>query len=161
MINVSRKNLHLTDIFITDHYLELGNINYDVLVRLLNYEMVSYEDITYFPIQKQGIGSSKLNSGLLSKNLPFVFFVNVNRKNRNLQLFITYGLLTIKDKNNHNVFSPVVLIPVNIYYENGKLFFQQISRPIENQVLVHFLMKTNKINIVTPDKLNKIFDIDH
>ena len=59
MISISRKNGHLTDIFAADSYLELGNINYDVLVRLLNYEIVDYEDITYFPIQKHGVGSSR------------------------------------------------------------------------------------------------------
>lgn len=160
MISISRKNEHLTDIFTADSFLELGNINYDVLVRLLNYEMVDYEDVTYFPIQKHGIGSSAIKDDVLRKKLPFLFFANINRKNRNLQLFITYGLLTLKNKKNREIFAPVVLIPVEMYFENEKIFFQQIAKPIENQVLISHLGKTKNITLSIPDKLDKLSDLD-
>ena len=161
MISISRKNGHLTDIFAADSYLELGNINYDVLVRLLNYEIVDYEDITYFPIQKHGVGSSEIKDDLLRKKLPFLFFANINRKNRNLQLFITYGLLTLKNKQNREIFSPVVLIPVNMYFDGDKIFFQQIAKPIENQIMLSYVKKTKNITLAIPDKLDKLSDLDN
>ena len=105
------------------------------MVRLLNYELINYEDITYLPIQNRGLGKSNVKDEDLQNILPFLFYENVHKKNHPLQLFFTYGL--IKLKNEHNQES-VLTFSVNsnhIYLENNRCYIQQVSQPIENQVL--------------------------
>jgi len=159
-LNLTRTNNHLKEIFSSSNYIELGNINYDVLVRLLNYEMVSLEEISYLPIQRNGIGKSTVKNDALSKILPFIFFDNIHKKNSSSQLVITYGLLKLKDEFNREIFSPIVLIPVNIYIDEGKIFIQQVSRPTENAILIRYLSDVKKINIPVSEKLDTIYSID-
>ncbi len=158
---IDNDNRHLQDLYyLNSAYLELGSIDYDVMRRLLNFELIAYEDITYFPIQNKGIGRSEVNNENLRKILPFLFFERLNQKNKNNQLFISYGLLHQKDENNQEIFSPIALIPINIYFENDRIFIQQISRPIENSILINYLNKTKKIEISANEKLDSVYALD-
>ncbi|NLD26994.1 MAG: hypothetical protein GX661_06505 [Acholeplasmataceae bacterium] len=160
-LNIDSNNQHLIDIYYPDApYLELGCIDYHVLVRLLNYELIDFEDIAYFPIQNAGIGRGGVADEQLQKKLPFLFFERLNQKNKTAQLFITYGLLRHKNEKNNEIFSPAVLIPVNIYFENNRVFIQQISRPLENSILLTYISKTKNIDIVPTDKLDTAYAID-
>ncbi len=159
--NIESSNLHLLNIYTNNSsFLELGSIDYNILQRLLNYEIIAYEDLVYFPTQFVGIGRSQVSDEELRKTLPVLFFERLNQKNKNVQVFITYGLLRLKDEDNNEIFSPLVLIPVTIYFENDRIFIQQISRPIENSVVLKYLAKTKKIDIPLTDKLDTAYAID-
>lgn len=160
-LNIDSNNHHLIDIYYPDApYLELGCIDHHALVRLLNYEMINFEDLAYFPIQNAGLGRSRVADEKLQKVLPFLFFERLNQKNKTAQIFITHGLLRHKTENNEEIFSPVVLIPVNIYFENDRIFIQQISRPLENSILLSHLSLTKKMEIAPTDKLDTAYAID-
>lgn len=160
-LNISRISNHLKDVLSFPYYLELGTIDFNVLIRLLNYELVNLDDVTYYPIQNSGLGKCDVSSPTLRKILPFLFYHNLFETNRSLQLFITYGLLRYRDEIGKEIFAPIVLIPVNLYFEEDKVFVQQISRPIENSVLLSNLSETKKINIVPAEKLDTVYAIDH
>lgn len=160
-LNISLKETHLLDVYSnTSNYLELGTISFDTLHRLLNYEMINLEDISYFPIQNLGFSKSSIKNEKLKSNIPFLYYQNINQKGHPLQVFLTHGLLRYKNLNNKEVFSPLILIPVNIYFENGKIFFQQISSPIENTVLIENLRREHRLNIANVENLDSLFAIE-
>lgn len=155
------ENKHLLDIFsFKGTYLELGSIDYDVMKRLLNFELIDYEDLAYFPIQNHGLGKFEIAHDNLRRVLPFLFFERLHQKNKNLQLFITHALLQHKDDSNREIFSPIALVPVNIYFENDRIFIQQISRPIENTYLNNYLSQQRNIEISVSEKLDSVFSLD-
>lgn len=159
-LNINNSN-HLKDIYaFTSNYLEIGTIDYKTMVRLLNYELINYEDITYLPIQNRGLGKSNVKDEDLQNILPFLFYENVHKKNHPLQLFLTYGLIKLKNEHNQEMFSPLVLIPIHIYLENNRCYIQQVSQPIENQVLLKYLNDVKKINIPSNEKLDNAYAID-
>lgn len=158
---LNNDNRHLLDLFYQNGtYLELGSIDYDVLTRLLNFELIDCDDLSYFPIQKQGLGRFEVENDNLRKVLPFLFFERLHQKNKNNQLFITYGLLHHKDEHNREIFSPLALLPVNLYFEDGRIFIQQISRPIENTCLINYLMNEKNVEIASAEKIDSPYALD-
>lgn len=135
-IITSQKNIandtHLKNIFINDSYLELGIIDVDVIKRLLEYELININEITFFPVQNRGLGRSTQHDEYLKKYLPFHFFRNLVLNNSNLQLCISYGLLQYHNSDRRESFMPIIFIPVNLYWENGNLLVQMINRPFLN-----------------------------
>lgn len=113
-VRLTKNNKHLVDIFSDNYYLELGNINSSSLQSLLKRKMVRYSDLTYFNIQKKGIGTSSINDDELKEKMPYYYFYNLVMKKQSLQLFITYGIL-IQRRGYKELFTPIVLIPVNMY----------------------------------------------
>lgn len=158
--NITRSNSHLLDVFSPSSYIELGSISFDVMDKLLHYEVVRAEELTYLPIQNRGVGKCEVNSEILRNRLPFLFFENLNLKNRAMQIFLTYGLLKFKDDANHELFSPILLIPVNIYFEKDGIFFQQISRPVENPILMSYLTSVKNLSLSIPERLDDVYAID-
>ena len=104
---------HLRNIFVNDSYLELGIIDVDVIKRLLAYELVNINDITFFPVQNRGLGHSIQHDEYLKKYLPFHFFRNLVLNNANLQLCISYGLLHYYYSDRRETFMPIIFIPIN------------------------------------------------
>ena len=154
---LSNNNEHLLDVFSDNCYLELGTIEYDPLTNLLNEKLVSYEDLVYFDILKKGIGSMQSNSKELIRQLPFVYFNNLVSKNKSYGLVITYGLY-LRKNGYKEYFTPIILIPVNMYFEDKTIFFQMINRPFVNP-----FFKTNNMNVddlVFNEKLDSIANMD-
>ncbi len=158
--SITRNNGHLLDVFSSSSYVECGTIDFDVMTKILNYEVVTIKEISNQAIQNKGIGQSLVENEELKTTLPFLFFENLHIKNRALQLFLTYGIIKHKTERQKEIFTPVLLIPVNIYIEKDNIFVQQISRPVENPILVSFLASVKKINISIPEKLDDIYAID-
>lgn len=158
---LENNNKHLLDLFSQNGaFLELGTIRPDVLIRLMNFELVDCEDIAYFPLLMRGLGSFDVGSEKLKKVLPFLFFERLHQKNKSQQLFITYGLLQHKDERKREIFSPIALLPVNLYLENGRIFIQQIARPIENPALLNFLKNEKDIEIARGERIDSPYALD-
>lgn len=159
-LNIFLKQDHLLDIYSNNtKYLELGTISIDAILRLLKYEMVQLDDIAFLPIQNTGFSQSHVKNESLKSKIPYFYFQNINKKSP-YQVFITHGMIKYKNETKQEVFAPLILFPVNIFYENGRVYFQLISEPIENAVLIDYLQKEKGINIPIVDHLDNIFNID-
>ncbi|MGD9604816.1 MAG: DEAD/DEAH box helicase [Bacilli bacterium] len=158
--SITRNNGHLLDVFSLASYIELGNIPFEFMDKLLHFEVQKLDEMVYKAIQKKGIGRSQVENDDLKSILPFLFFENLHLKNLSLQIFLTYGLMKQKNERLKEIFSPIILIPVNLYFEKDNIYIQQISRPVENPILVSFLMSVKNINLSIPEKLDDIFAID-
>lgn len=163
-IITSQKNIsndtHLKNIFINDSYLELGIIDVDVIKRLLSYELININEITFFPVQNKGLGHSSQHDEYLKKYLPFHFFRNLVINNANLQLCITYGLLQYHNSDRREAFMPIIFIPINMYWENGNLLVQMINRPFVNSRLFSVIV-AQKTSFLHTIELKDIYSLDY
>lgn len=157
-IRLAKDNDHLLDIFTDDYYLELGTIEYDVISNLLKGKLVEYTDIAYYDITKHGIGSMESNSKEMQYKLPFMHFYNIVSKNKSCILVITYGLL-LQRKGYKETFVPMILIPVKMYLENDTIYFQMVSKPIENPYIKHERQEF-RTDIYNKEKMDDIYLMD-
>ena len=158
LLKLSNSNQHLNNIFTENCYLELGNIEIGAFERIIKKELVPLKDITYFPIQNSGVGHSKLNDEYLRNTMPYIYFINVNRKNNNRQLLLTYGVVKYT-KEKKDVFIPAVLIPVKLFFEQNEIFVQKMAKSFVNFYLVKLLLSRG-IETQTLDE-DTIYGIDH
>lgn len=158
-LRLSANNLHLKNIFTDEYYIELGNIEISVIERILSKELVKIDEVAYFPIQNKGLGHSSLTNNELKNILPYLYFKNLNDKDISKQLFITYGLVKYKNNDKEEIFVPIVLLPIKIYFEEGQIYIQLISRPIKNPFLLKIFNDNKNYDLVV-DKLDTIYEID-
>ena len=163
-IITSQKNIandtHIKNIFINDSYLELGIIDVDVIKRLLQYELININEITFFPVQNRGLGRSNQHDEYLKKYLPFHFFRNLVLNNAKLQLCISYGLLQYHNSDRREAFMPIIFIPVNIYWESGNLLVQMINRPFINP-RIYSVIVTQRTSSLHSLELKDIYTLDY
>ncbi len=158
LLKLSNNNQHLNNIFNDNCYVELGNIDVTVFERIIKKELVSLSDVAYLPIQNTGIGHSNLNNSKMRNIMPYIYFLNINKKNINRQLFITYGIVKyIKDKK--EVFVPAVLIPVKLYYEQNDILIQKIATSFVNPYLLKVLSSRGIEGLSLEE--DTIYGIDH
>lgn len=153
--NLTKDNKHLLDIFSDDCYLELGNISNSILNKLLKKKLVRYSDLTYFDIQNKGIGSSNISFEELDKKIPFIYFENLHHKKPSRQLFISHGVL-VQKRGYKEYFTPIILIPVNMFFKDNEIWFQMIDRPIENPYLPSYRKSVE----FSYEKLNSAYKLD-
>lgn len=158
-LKLSANNLHLKNIFTDEYYVELGNIEISVIERILNKELVKIEEVAYFPIQNKGLGHSSLDNDSLKDILPYLYFKNLNDKDKTKQLFITYGLVKYKNSDKEEIFIPIVLLPIKLYFEENQLYVQLVSKPINNPFLLK-IFNDSKNSDLLADKLDTIYEID-
>ncbi len=155
---LTKQNQHLADIFFDDCYLELGNISFDALNELLKKKLVHYQKLSYFKIIESGIGSFNVTNPVARKLLPFLHFYNLATKNKATQLVITYGIL-VRRKGYKETFIPMILIPVNLYFYKNEIYFQMVSRPMENP-----LLKADRkldTEFIPEEKLDSVYELDN
>lgn len=157
-MKISVTNDHLTDVFSNNLYLELGSIEYDPLHELLSKKLVDYKDLSYFDIIKKGIGSMQCSSDELSYMLPFLNFNNLVNKNKTYQLVITYGLLLRRNGYKEN-FTPIILIPVKMYCEDGTILFQMVNKPLVNPYIRGEKI-TKKFDLLSTERIDNVYNID-
>lgn len=138
-IRIAADNNHLLDIFTDNYYLELGNIDFDTINKILNNKVVKVEEIADFKNQNLGIGGSDINHEGFRTIFPYIFIDNINRNDESLQIFITYGLALYIDQEKKQKFAPLVLIPVNIFFEDGACLFKIVGNPIANSIFIEYL----------------------
>lgn len=154
-MKISNSNKHLLDVFSDDLYLELGSIDYDPLNNLLNKKLVDFKQLSCLEIINKGLGSMNCDCDELSHKLPFIKLNNIVEKNKSCQLVLTYGLL-LRRQGYKEHFSPIILIPVKLFFEDDTIYFQMISKPIVNPHIITEVGKSSDIS----DKLDNINSID-
>ena len=160
-VKITTTDIHLKSIFTNNYYLELGNIDLDVMNKILQYETINVNEISYFPIQNKGIGASNIPSDYLRDNLPFMFFKNLNNKDRTKQLFLTYGLVTFYNNESKDRFVPVFLLPIELYYENGEFLLELTSKPFENPLIYNIFGEQYKLNFIQTKNYNDVYSLDN
>lgn len=159
-LKLSSINLHLKSIFDSEAYLELGNIDYESLERVLNYEMVDISDIVSFNIQNIGIGKMDVQDKELNNKLPYLFFKNIVDKDKLKQLFISYGILKYINSDNKETFMTMVLLPVDLFFSSGNIYFQLIGQPLENPLLSSTLTEITRSNVQWGNRLDSVYALD-
>src|SRR5574344_1168686 len=119
---------HLRNILDHDLFLELGIIDVSVIRRLLTFEVIDIDEVTFFPIQNKGLGHGLNKDEVLKNNIPFYFYRKLMEGNPLLQLTISYGLYCYRDFGKMDKFAPIILIPITMFYENDKTYIKMISR---------------------------------
>jgi len=161
-VNISPISNSLLNVFTDNYYLELGNIDYTVIEKILKRELVAIDEVTCFDIQNIGIGHASKSTKDLRDILPFIYFENIQNKERSIQLFITCGLLSKVVANKAETFAPIVLIQVKLVFINGKYYLQSNGIPTENTILFNGLAKS-ELSMVNEKAVNSfatIYDID-
>lgn len=156
---INQDNMHLLDIFHNNSYLELGSIHFDIIKKLLKKKVLNISDIVDFNIQNMGIGASSINNKNLQSILPYLYFDSITIKDNSVQLFITHGLLSYKNKH-QQLFAPLVLIPIILTFAHDNIYMQVVGHPVENSVLLNHLKKLYDLKISFSDKLDNIYQLD-
>ena len=166
------ENEHLLDIFEENreqYYLELGNIDYDTLQVLLMRKPVpltmdkeNIKALSYKPIQNEGAGhySAQFNVNSDTKAIvPFIYYMNFDNNNDPMLLFLTYGLLSYRYKNQTR-YAPIILIPVMLYFEEDTGYVRMMSEAVENRALLERLNKISKSFKVSHRVGNSLYQYD-
>ena len=154
-MKIPNTNKHLLDVFSDDLYLELGSIDYDPLHDLLEKKLVDFKELSSLSIINKGLGSMICDSDELSYKLPFLKLQNLVEKDKSCQLVLTYGLL-LRRQGYKEHFSPIILIPVRLYFEDDTILFQMINKPFINPHINNVFDKT----IDLTEKLDSIQSMD-
>ena len=161
-VNISPISNSLLNIFTDNYYLELGNVDYTVIERILNRELVCVDEVADYNIQNVGIGRASRSTKDLRNILPYIYFENIQNKERSIQLFITCGVLSKIVANKAETYAPIVLIQVKLIFIDGKYFIQSNGIPTENTILFNGLAKS-ELSMVNEKAINSfatIYDID-
>ena len=163
--SLSLDNSHLLDVLNNDKYIEIGNINYKTFEKLLAGKLIKLEDLSFFSIQNIGLGGSKITSekdSELINKLPFLALANNVKSHSSRIVVITYGILvqfgTTKDFSSREEFTPMVLIPVEMYIDGEDINFQMISQPFVNPNINS--IKNLNSRTINNDVVNNIYNID-
>lgn len=154
-MKISSSNRHLLDVFSDDLYLELGSIDYDPLNDLLNKKLVDFKQLSCLDIINKGLGSMISDCEELSLKLPFLKLNNIVEKNKSCQLVLTYGLL-LRRQGYKEHFSPIILIPIKLYFEDDTILVQMMGRPGVNPHIVKEMDKEVDLS----EKLDTIQNMD-
>lgn len=155
-IRLSLDNIHLLDLFSPHNYIEVGNIDYKLIRKLLLGLTIKLDKIVDYNIQAMGLGKSEVTNPTLAANLPYIFFSNLHEENQSMQVLLTYGLIAYENDNGQEAFAPLVLLPIRLYYEDGLFSLFLEAAPLPNEQLINQLRR--KGYIVPTERLETIND---
>lgn len=154
---VQSSNKHLKNILEEGYYIELGCINYKTLSRLLSGEEITIEDCIYNELATEGIGQISSSKDELMYQLSYL--MHLRQKSSSCKIFLTCNIIKYLDKQNRELYAPVVLIPIVIDYEKGSII--KSSEAIPNKQLLNELSSLSGIEMPYPDRLNTLAQIDN
>ena len=110
---IQQRNQHLKNILEESYYIELGTVNTQVMEKIMLGEEVKLEDIYHAGLLTEGIGRMTNNS---PKEVKYQFAVlnSLRSKSATNKIFLTCGLLHYHLNDETEYYAPIVLIPVEI-----------------------------------------------
>lgn len=155
---VQSSNKHLKNILEEGYYIELGCVNYKVLSRLLSGEEILIQECVYNDLAQEGIGqiSKTLEDGLMYQ---LSYLMHLRQKSSSCKIFLTCNIIKYFDKQNRELYAPVVLIPIVVDYQNEKII--KSSEVLPNKQLLNELSALTNEEITYPDHLNTLSQIDN
>ncbi len=155
---IQSTNKHLKNILEEDYYIELGCVDYKVLARLLAGEEIDISECIYNELASQGIGQiSSITEHSLTYQLSYL--IHLRQKSSSCKIFLTCNILRYYDKENHELYAPIVLIPISIDYTHGKII--QSSEVIPNKLLLKELESLTGLELTYPERIINISQIDN
>ncbi len=133
---LSNVNDHLLDIYNLDYYLELGVIDLQKLSKLLNGKSLNLTDLIYQDLATSGTGKI---TKFPEKDIFFQvnYLTSLRQKSSSDHFFITCSVICYTDQNGVEKHAPLVLIPIDLDYENYKVILS--GSPIVNSLLINCL----------------------
>lgn len=135
---IRSNNSHLLDILDDNYYIELGTIDMDVLNKLLKFQLLDINQIINYELLNIGIGkitNDYENDAYYQLN----YLISLRQKSSSSKFFLTCETITYIDDFGCEKFAPLVLIPLEIDYQGGKVVIS--SSPIANRQLIKYLAK--------------------
>lgn len=155
---VQSSNKHLKNILEEDYYIELGCINYKVLSRLLAGEEIDIQECIYNELASEGIGQISVEEKH-SLIYQLSYLMHLRQKSSSCKIFLTCNILKYFDKQNRELYAPIVLVPILIDYQRGKMI--KSSEAISNKLLLNELSSLTDLEITYPEHLNTLTQIDN
>lgn len=149
-------NRHLKNILEENYYIELGCINYKILTRLLEGEEIDILDCIFSDLAEEGIGQITNDENSLSYQMSYL--LHLRQKSSSCKIFLTCNILKYTEKNNKELYAPIILIPIAIDYQNGKII--KSSEVIPNKILINELSILIGEEIEIPERFNNLTQID-
>lgn len=151
-------NKHLKNILEEDYYIELGTVDLIVLESLLAGQVLELTSCIYPDIATTGVGqiSSDLEYEL---DYQLTYLLQLRQKSSSYKIFLTCGVIKYVNRDGLELFAPVVLIPVDIDYKQGKIVCS--GEPILNTILVNELEVIHGITLPKPEKISTLFQMDN
>ena len=131
-------NTHLLNVLEESYYIEIGTVSLGSLSKLLNGSILELTEFVNFEILNEGIGKIT-NDTTSDVNFQLNYLLSYRQKSSTHKFFLTAGLLKYRDDNGLEKYAPIVLIPIDIDYQKGKIRLS--SEPIPNRLLLRHLAK--------------------
>ena len=154
--HIQQRNQHLKKIYNESYYLELGVIDFKILEKIFQYEIVDIDDIIYHDLAFEGIGQI-LGQNEQEINLQLAYLDNLRNKSTSYKIFITMGVLKYRLLNSEEYYAPIVLIPVDLDLVNRKIVMS--SEAITNSLIINDLKANLAIEISELPRNASIYDV--
>ena len=133
---IQSSNSHLLNILDDNYYIELGVVNIAIVNKLINHASLELSQLIYYELASTGIGQiSNSPSGDIEYQLNYL--LSLRQKSSSNKFFFTCGTIAYYDELGVEKYAPLVLIPIEIDYKNGR--FSSSSSPMVNRLLLKLL----------------------
>ena len=149
---IKSNNLHLLSILDDNYYMELGVVALSTIDRLINHQVLELSNLIYDDILNTGIGKITDDSSN-DADYQLNYLLSLRQKRSSNKFFLTCGTIIYYDNLGNQKYAPVVLIPIEIDYRNGKVI--SAGSPMTNRLLLKKLSTTFRD---TKEEQNRFID---
>ena len=133
---IQSSNSHLLNILDDNYYMELGVVNISVLNKLISHQSLDITQLIYYEILNTGIGQITHNPSA-DIHYQLNYLLSLRQKSSSNKFFLTCGTIAYFDELGVEKYAPLVLIPIEIDYRNGRISSSSTPRP--NRLLLKLL----------------------
>lgn len=148
---IKSDNLHLLSILDDNYYMELGVVAIELVDRLIKHQVLDLSSLIYYDLLNEGIG--KISDDENDVNYQLNYLLSLRQKRSSNKFFLTCGTIKYYDSLENQKYAPVVLIPIEIDYKNGRVI--SAGMPMTNRLL---LKKLSTIIKDTKEEQNRFID---
>lgn len=164
--NIQSLNTHLLNILEENYYIELGNVDVNIISRLLNGETIFLEKLFYSPILVNGYGKIS-NEEENDESYQINYLYSLHQRSSSNKFILTCGIVKYRDNLKLEKFAPIVLMPLDINYITRKVC---LSGDVTlNSVILRYFKKNNllpdekkvEMDNLRNYKIMNVIDIDN
>lgn len=154
---IQQRNQHLKNILDESYYIELGTISPMVMEKICRGETVQLIELVHNEIAKEGTGQIT-NQNENELDYQFAFLNSLRNKTSTNKICLTCGVLHYRLNDYNEYYAPLVIIPVEIDFENHNL---RISNSLVfNTILINEIQANLGIDIQHDSKELNFYQID-
>lgn len=151
---IQSSNTHLVNILEDNYYMELGVVSLKTINKLLSRQVIDLSQLIYFEILNSGIGT--ITKDLASDvNFQLNYLLSLRQKSSSNKFFLTCGMMRYIDELGCERYAPIVLIPIEIDYQNVRIVCS--SSPLPNRLLIKKIATLIK---ETAEEQNRFIDVN-